>query len=148
MKIFKLFLKCYCIRLCWVVLSEQVHEQVHFLNAINKDGVMTILKPQEDLVPVARICDFDDEDMISIELDEEEILICRVEGNYYALSNICSHAHVELVDGELDGCFVTCPLHFSQFDVRTGEPQGPPAKDPVATYEVRVVDDVIYINPE
>ncbi|PIC63496.1 bifunctional 3-phenylpropionate/cinnamic acid dioxygenase ferredoxin subunit [Sporosarcina sp. P13] len=101
----------------------------------------------EAFVPVAKVSDFDDEELISVEVDDEEIMLCQVEGKYYAINNICSHAHVELSDGELDGCFVTCPLHFSQFDVRTGEPQGPPAKDPVETYEVLVVDDLIYIKP-
>ncbi|ARF18050.1 non-heme iron oxygenase ferredoxin subunit [Sporosarcina ureae] len=100
----------------------------------------------EEFIPVALISELDDEDMISVEVDDEEIMICQVEDKYYAISNICSHAHVELSDGELDGCFVTCPLHFSQFDVRTGQPQGPPAKNPVETYEVLVADDQIFIK--
>lgn len=101
----------------------------------------------EELIQVAHVSEFEDEEMISVEINDEEILVCQVENSFYALSNICSHAHVELSDGELDGCFVTCPLHFSKFDVRTGEPQGPPAKNPVQVFEVVVVDELIYIKP-
>lgn len=100
----------------------------------------------EGLIAVANVKDFEDEEMIVVEVEDEEILICRVENSFHAISNICSHAYIELADGELDGCFVTCPLHFSQFDVRTGEPQGPPAKEPVQVYELVIIDDLIYVK--
>jgi nitrite reductase/ring-hydroxylating ferredoxin subunit len=100
----------------------------------------------KDLIPVAHVNDLEDEEMIVVEVDDEEILICRVGDSFHAISNICSHAYVELSDGELDGCFVTCPLHFSQFDVRTGEPQGLPAKEPVQVYELSIIDERIYLK--
>jgi len=33
---------------------------------------------------------------------------------------------------------VTCPCHFAQFDVTTGEALAPPAKIPLPTYPVKV----------
>jgi 3-phenylpropionate/trans-cinnamate dioxygenase ferredoxin component len=43
-----------------------------------------------------------------------------------------------------DGC-VECPLHESRFDLRTGRPDVPPAREPIATYPVIVDDGVVYL---
>ena len=51
-----------------------------------------------------------------------------------------------LADGWLEGCFVECPLHAAQFDLRTGVPACLPAKDPVRTHRVVVTDGVLYVD--
>ena len=43
-----------------------------------------------------------------------------------------------LADGELDDERVTCPMHFTVFDVTTGRPIRGPGEIPVNTYEVRL----------
>ncbi len=53
-----------------------------------------------------------------------------------ASRDICSHADVSLSEGEVDGCTLECWLHGSRFDLRTGEPSGPPATTPVPVYPV------------
>ncbi len=56
----------------------------------------------------------------------------------YAVNDTCTHANVSLSEGEVDGCTIECWLHGSRFDLRTGEPTGPPATVPVATYPVKI----------
>jgi len=41
---------------------------------------------------------------------------------------------------------VECPLHSACFDLRTGLPDGPPAKVPVRTHRVVVVDGMVYLQ--
>jgi 3-phenylpropionate/trans-cinnamate dioxygenase ferredoxin subunit len=41
---------------------------------------------------------------------------------------------------------VSCPLHGSLFDVRTGKVMGTPAEIPVATYTVSVEDGGIFVE--
>jgi nitrite reductase/ring-hydroxylating ferredoxin subunit len=41
---------------------------------------------------------------------------------------------------------VTCPWHFSSFDIRTGEIVDSPAEEPIAVYEVKVEDGGIYVG--
>jgi Rieske Fe-S protein len=41
---------------------------------------------------------------------------------------------------------IECPLHAASFDLRTGEPTGPPAKRPVRTYPTLVHDGVVYVD--
>lgn len=70
------------------------------------------------------------------------IVVCRVKGELYALEDNCSHADTPLSEGRLRNHNLTCPLHGTSFDVRTGEHSGPPAYVGVACYRVEVNDGV------
>lgn len=74
------------------------------------------------------------------------IAVFNVDGHLYAVDDTCTHQDASLADGWLEGCFVECPLHSSTFDLRTGEPNSPPAREPLQTYVVRVDDGVIVID--
>jgi 3-phenylpropionate/trans-cinnamate dioxygenase ferredoxin subunit len=41
---------------------------------------------------------------------------------------------------------VECWLHGSCFDLRTGSPTGPPATEPVPTYQVKIQGDDVYVS--
>lgn len=85
--------------------------------------------------------------MKTVTLDGEEVAIANVDGRLFAFANTCPHAGGPLADGELAGEIVTCPWHFTPFNVRTGEAQaGGVTDDPVATYEVRLEGDDIQIK--
>jgi len=58
----------------------------------------------------------------------------------------CTHADVSLSEGEVDGCTLECWLHGSRFDLRTGEPTGPPATVAVAVYPVKIDGDDVYVS--
>ncbi len=66
--------------------------------------------------------------------------------NYYAVYDECSHAAVALSEGEIDGCTIECWLHGSRFDLRTGEPTGLPATEPVPVYPVEIRDGDVYVG--
>jgi 3-phenylpropionate/trans-cinnamate dioxygenase ferredoxin subunit len=65
---------------------------------------------------------------------------------FYAIDDTCTHQDASLADGWLEGCEVECPLHASRFDLRTGAVDAPPAKRPIRTHQVRVVDDTVYVT--
>ena len=82
--------------------------------------------------------------------DVDGVLVAMIrdsEGGIHALDDRCTHADVSLSEGEVDGCTLECWLHGSRFDVRTGDPSGPPATVPVAVYPVRIDGDDVYVNP-
>jgi 3-phenylpropionate/trans-cinnamate dioxygenase ferredoxin component len=87
---------------------------------------------------------------ISVEVNGEPVAIVHAEdGNYYAIRDVCSHAEVPLSEGEVDGCTVECWLHGSRFDLRTGEPTGLPATEPVPVYPLKFEgDDVLVATKE
>ncbi|XVU27525.1 non-heme iron oxygenase ferredoxin subunit [Actinoplanes sp. CA-054009] len=86
-------------------------------------------------------------EVISVEVADVEIAIVHADDdNFYAVRDECSHASVALSEGEVDGCTLECWLHGSRFDLRTGEPSGPPAFEPVATFPVEIRDGDIYVS--
>jgi 3-phenylpropionate/trans-cinnamate dioxygenase ferredoxin subunit len=74
------------------------------------------------------------------------LAIVRDGEDYYAIYDECSHAAVPLSEGEIDGCTLECWLHGSRFDLRTGEPTGLPATEPVPVYPVEVRDGDVYVS--
>jgi nitrite reductase (NADH) small subunit/3-phenylpropionate/trans-cinnamate dioxygenase ferredoxin subunit len=83
---------------------------------------------------------------ILVELEGERIALFNVDGTFYAVGDVCTHAGGPLSEGDLDAEVVTCPWHGAQFDVKTGEVIGPPAPEPVRTYHVRVEGSSILIE--
>ncbi len=78
---------------------------------------------------------------------EPPIAVFRTEdGEVFAIDDTCTHQDASLADGWLEGCAVECPLHASTFDLRTGEVDLPPAKRPVRTHRVVVVDDEVFVQ--
>ncbi|MHC1948695.1 non-heme iron oxygenase ferredoxin subunit [Bradyrhizobium sp. UFLA06-06] len=76
-----------------------------------------------------------------IEIGRNHIALYRVGNEYYATSNICTHAEALLSDGMLDGCEIECPLHMGRFDIRTGAALTSPVEIDIRTYPVRVAGD-------
>ncbi|MFI2188543.1 bifunctional 3-phenylpropionate/cinnamic acid dioxygenase ferredoxin subunit [Streptomyces sioyaensis] len=66
------------------------------------------------------------------------IALFHADGTVYAIDDTCTHQDAALADGWLEGCFVEWPLHAAFFDLRTGHPTCPPAKDLVRTHQVSV----------
>jgi 3-phenylpropionate/trans-cinnamate dioxygenase ferredoxin subunit len=99
------------------------------------------------MVPVCRLDDLSPGDAVRIVADVP-IAIFNVDGELFAIDDTCTHQDASLADGWLDGHTVECPLHASCFDLRTGKPNGPPAKRPLRTYPVLVQDGMIYVQVE
>jgi 3-phenylpropionate/trans-cinnamate dioxygenase ferredoxin subunit len=66
------------------------------------------------------------------------IALTDVGGAYYAFGATCTHLHCSLAEGEMEGTTVKCRRHGSQFAVTTGAVLRGPARDPVASYPVRL----------
>jgi len=69
-----------------------------------------------------------------------------VDGSFYALEDECPHEQAWLSEGELEGCEIECPLHYSRFDLRTGEVRSLPATMSATTYHVEVEGRDVYVN--
>ena len=81
-----------------------------------------------------------------VDLNGEEILLCREDENYYAISYYCSHEKFTLEGGTIAAGCITCPYHGAEFRLSDGTVTAPPAFEPISTYPVRVEDDTIAIG--
>lgn len=81
-------------------------------------------------IKVARLEDVAPGGIISVKVEGEDIAICNVDGDIFAVSRRCSHANAPLNFGTLNGHIITCPWHYAQFDAREGKALfGPCPKD-------------------
>ncbi|WP_375486227.1 bifunctional 3-phenylpropionate/cinnamic acid dioxygenase ferredoxin subunit [uncultured Jatrophihabitans sp.] len=96
-----------------------------------------------------RVCALDDVargEALRIDLQPAVAVFHTDDGEVFAIDDTCSHQDASLADGWLEGCEVECPLHASRFDLRTGRVDAPPAKRPVRTHEVTVVDGEVFLT--
>ncbi len=81
-----------------------------------------------------------------LDLDPPIAVFKTDDDQVFAIDDTCTHQDASLADGWLEGCLVECPLHASRFDLRTGQVDAPPAKRPVRTHKVDVVDGEIFVD--
>jgi nitrite reductase/ring-hydroxylating ferredoxin subunit len=100
-----------------------------------------------EFYPVARVGEIAPGEALHVEIGDQEIGIYNLGGEYYAISDVCSHAYARLSEGEIyeDEGTVECPLHGAEFDIRTGRHLSFPAVGPVASYPVRVRGDDVEV---
>ena len=92
------------------------------------------------------LTDVPEDEALGVTVDAYDVAVARDGEEVFALQNLCSHAAVELSEGEVDGGTIECWLHGSCFDLRTGKPTGLPATEPVATFPVEVRDGDVYVD--
>jgi nitrite reductase/ring-hydroxylating ferredoxin subunit len=78
-------------------------------------------------------------------LDGIEIALCNVEGEFYAVDDVCTHAYASLSEGALIGAELECPLHGGCFDARTGAAKGGIVSEDLRRFAVRVEGGDVWI---
>jgi len=71
-------------------------------------------------IEVAKEGDVADGGMREVTAEGQKVLLAKVGGRYYAVEGSCPHMGGILASGKLEGAFVTCPRHGSQFDLSDG----------------------------
>jgi len=97
---------------------------------------------------VAKVADIPPEKVAVFQVDDHDVAVCNVGGEFYAIDDLCTHDGGSLDQGELDEAEIECPRHGARFDVRTGAATQLPAFQAVETHEVRVDGDTIQVGVE
>jgi nitrite reductase/ring-hydroxylating ferredoxin subunit len=129
----------------YLVICERVRVDPRV--KLGDDGVWLCMSdPPEEYVAVANVADIPPGGMKCVAIDRNRVLLAQVDGRFYAISDICGHRNAPLSRGRLDGHVVECPLHFAQFDVRTGKLVDGPVSADVACYETRVEGGTVFLK--
>ena len=72
--------------------------------------------------------------------------LSNINNKIFATGGQCTHEEVNLEDGFIVGEDITCPLHLSKFNLKTGKSLNPPAIDELAVYNIKIQDEEIYIE--
>ncbi len=97
-------------------------------------------------VPVAKTAEVPPGAMKCVAVERERVLLANVGGTFYAIGDRCGHRNAPLSRGRLEGHIVECPLHFAQFDIRTGKLVDGPLSADVPAYETRIEGDIILLK--
>lgn len=97
-----------------------------------------------------RLCALDeipDGELLRVEIPgRPAVAVAVVDQDVLCIDDRCTHEDTSLSEGYLeDGC-VECLIHGSRFDLRSGQPDAPPARLPVRTHQVTVVDGVVWLG--
>jgi 3-phenylpropionate/trans-cinnamate dioxygenase ferredoxin component len=87
-------------------------------------------------------------DYAQVEVDAELVAVFNVDGQFFAVQDVCTHDGGGLSGGAIEGNVVVCPRHGAKFCLRTGEALCPPAYEPIRTFETRIVDGVVEVRSE
>ena len=97
-------------------------------------------------MPVVRAAEVPPGAMRWVVVDRRRLLIANVDGTFYALDDACGHRQASLSKGSLRGHVIECPLHFAQFDVRTGRLLSGPVSADVPIHDVRTDGGIVYVR--
>jgi uncharacterized membrane protein/nitrite reductase/ring-hydroxylating ferredoxin subunit len=100
----------------------------------------------EVFVPVPEAERLGDRETLRVEIDGQVIAIVKLDGNFYAFQEFCTHRFGPLSEGSFEGFDVQCPWHNSCFDVRTGKVTNGPAKVNLKTFRIETRDSKICIG--
>ena len=81
-----------------------------------------------------------------IDVGGRTIALFNLKGQFYAIDNSCTHVGGSLASGKIIDEDVICPLHGARFNIPTGKVLGPPARENISTYKIRIDGDNIEIE--
>ena len=99
-----------------------------------------------ELVQAMKVSDLGEGTISAVDLRGTHILLAKIGGEVSAVSGTCTHEETDLALGFVLEERVVCPLHLSQFDLRTGEVMNPPATVPLQRYNVQIQGDTIFVE--
>ena len=97
-----------------------------------------------NFVKVASTSDLKPGENKVVNVNDTEIGLFNIDGEFFAISNVCLHRGGPLGEGFLEGDVVTCPWHGWRYNVRTGENAMIPTTK-VASYQVKVEGNDVFV---
>ena len=83
---------------------------------------------------------------IAVAPEGQDIALFSVEGDVFAINNLCSHGNARLCDGYVEGHLVECPFHQAMFDLHDGSVACGPATEPVRSWPVKIEDGRVLLD--
>ena len=90
--------------------------------------------------------DLEEGTFIAADVKGVHLLVARIGGEVSAVSGTCTHEETDLSIGFMLEERIVCPLHLSQFSLKTGEVQNPPAVEPLKVFNVKIQDGTIFVE--
>ena len=99
-----------------------------------------------DWIDVCAASALADNENVIVDVDGTEVAIFKIDGQFFAIEDVCTHDGAEIASGELEGDEIICPRHGARFCVKTGAVKCAPAYEDVDTFPVRVEEGQLQIR--
>ena len=96
-------------------------------------------------ITVARAEELTPSDRRIVDLDGTQIVVFNLDGEYYAIEDVCTHDGGQLTGGSIEGDQIICPRHGARVCIRTGAALSAPAYEPTSKFPVRIENGVVQV---
>jgi nitrite reductase/ring-hydroxylating ferredoxin subunit len=99
-----------------------------------------------EFVPAMKASELAEGAMSALDIRGVHVLLTKIGGKISALSGTCTHEDADLLLGFVIEDRVVCPLHLSQFDLRTGQVLNPPATAPLRSFNTKIEGGMVFVE--
>lgn len=85
---------------------------------------------------------------VVVDVDGTDVAVFNLNGQYFAIEDVCTHDGAEIASGTLEGDQIVCPRHGARFCVKTGAVLSPPAYEDLYCFPLRVADGVVQVRDD
>jgi 3-phenylpropionate/trans-cinnamate dioxygenase ferredoxin subunit len=101
-----------------------------------------------DWITVAAVDELRPGEWRVVAAEDTQIVVFNLDGEFYALEDVCTHDGGRLTGGHMEGDHIVCPRHGAHFCIRTGEALTAPAYEPTAKFPVRIEDGHVQVRDD
>ena len=99
-----------------------------------------------DWVTVARADELAPGQWQRVDVDGAQVAVFNLDGQYYAIEDVCTHDGGQLTGGSIEGAEIVCPRHGARFFIKTGAALTAPAYEATARFPVRIENGVVEVR--
>jgi 3-phenylpropionate/trans-cinnamate dioxygenase ferredoxin subunit len=81
-----------------------------------------------------------------VESEIGPIAVFNLDGELFAIADVCTHDGGELASGKCEGDQIICPRHGARFCIRDGRALSPPAFENIETFPVRISSGTVQVD--
>lgn len=131
-----------------MIVGFVIVASLHLITAFKERKIDTAkTEEKEGWLKVCTISEIEEDRAKIFTVEKERVAIFKYDGKLSAIHNVCKHQGGPLGEGKIiDGC-ITCPWHGYQYLPSNGQ-SPPPFTEKVATYELKLEGETVYINPK
>lgn len=87
-----------------------------------------------------------EDEAIGVDVDGMPIAVCRSDGAFHAVHDVCTHEYAMLSAGYVEGGYIECPLHQGRFELATGKAMCAPVTEPIKIYAVKLEGGKVLVD--
>lgn len=83
---------------------------------------------------------------IIVDVDGTDVAVFKLDGQFYAIEDVCTHDGAEIASGQLEGDEIICPRHGARFCLKTGAVKAAPAYEAISCFPIRIENGRVQVR--